>query len=163
MSEVNLMCQNCNLDEKQKKLQEVLNKHKDTKGGLIPVLHEAQEIYGYLPLSVQETIANALGIPLSEVYGVVTFYTQFSLYPKGQYKIQVCLGTACYVKGSSNILDELKKQLGIEVGQCTKDGKFSLDACRCVGACGLAPVMMINEDVYGTLMPGDVANILKKY
>ncbi|OQB51733.1 MAG: NADP-reducing hydrogenase subunit HndA [Firmicutes bacterium ADurb.Bin146] len=157
------MCQNCNLDEKQKKLQEVLNKHKDTKGGLIPVLHEAQEIYGYLPLSVQETIANALGIPLSEVYGVVTFYTQFSLYPKGQYKIQVCLGTACYVKGSSNILDELKKQLGIEVGQCTKDGKFSLDACRCVGACGLAPVMMINEDVYGTLMPGDVANILKKY
>ena len=157
------MCQNCNLDEKQKKLKEVLNKHKDTKGGLIPILHEAQEIYGYLPLSVQETIANALGIPLSEVYGVVTFYTQFSLYPKGQYKIQVCLGTACYVKGSSNILDELKKQLGIEVGQCTKDGKFSLDACRCVGACGLAPVMMINEDVYGTLMPGDVANILKKY
>ena len=157
------MCQNCNLDEKQKKLQEVLNKHKDTKGGIIPVLHEAQEIYGYLPLSVQETIANALGIPLSEVYGVVTFYTQFSLYPKGQYKIQVCLGTACYVKGSSNILDELKKQLRIEVGQCTKDGKFSLDACRCVGACGLAPVMMINEDVYGTLMPSDVANILKKY
>ncbi|MFA5341664.1 MAG: NADH-quinone oxidoreductase subunit NuoE [Clostridia bacterium] len=163
MSEVNLMCQNCNLDEKEKKLQEVLDKHKDTKGALIPVLHEAQEIYGYLPLSVQETVANALGLPLSEVYGVVTFYTQFSLYPKGQYKIQVCLGTACYVKGSSNILDELKKQLGIEVGQCTKDGKFSLDACRCVGACGLAPVMMINEDVYGTLVPSDVAKILKKY
>ncbi len=157
------MCQNCNLDEKEKKLQEVLDKHKDTKGALIPVLHEAQEIYGYLPLSVQETVANALGLPLSEVYGVVTFYTQFSLYPKGQYKIQVCLGTACYVKGSNNILDELKKQLGIEVGQCTKDGKFSLDACRCVGACGLAPVMMINEDVYGTLVPSDVAKILKKY
>ncbi|MFA5152813.1 MAG: NAD(P)H-dependent oxidoreductase subunit E, partial [Clostridia bacterium] len=136
---------------------------KDTKGALIPVLHEAQEIYGYLPLSVQEIVANALGLPLSEVYGVVTFYTQFSLYPKGQYKIQVCLGTACYVKGSSSILDELKKQLGIEVGQCTKDGKFSLDACRCVGACGLAPVMMINEDVYGTLVASDVANILKKY
>ena len=163
MSEVNLMCQNCNLDEKEKKLQEVLNKHKDTKGALIPVLHEAQEIYGYLPLSVQEIVANALGLPLSEVYGVVTFYTQFSLYPKGQYKIQVCLGTACYVKGSSSILDELKKQLGIEVGQCTKDGKFSFDACRCVGACGLAPVMMINEDVYGTLVASDVANILKKY
>ena len=157
------MCQNCNLDEKEKKLQEVLNKHKDTKGALIPVLHEAQEIYGYLPLSVQEIVANALGLPLSEVYGVVTFYTQFSLYPKGQYKIQVCLGTACYVKGSSSILDELKKQLGIEVGQCTKDGKFSFDACRCVGACGLAPVMMINEDVYGTLVASDVANILKKY
>ncbi len=157
------MCQNCNLDEKEKKLQEVLNKHKNTKGALIPVLHEAQEIYGYLPLSVQEAVANSLGLPLSEVYGVVTFYTQFSLYPKGQYKIQVCLGTACYVKGSSAILDELKKQLGIEVGQCTKDSKFSLDACRCVGACGLAPVLMINEDVYGTLVPGDIAKILKKY
>ncbi|NLF35813.1 MAG: NADH-quinone oxidoreductase subunit NuoE [Clostridiaceae bacterium] len=163
MSEVNLMCQNCNLDEKEIKLQEVLNKHKDSKGALIPVLHEAQEIYGYLPLSVQEVIANALGLPLSEVYGVVTFYTQFSLYPKGQFKIQVCLGTACYVKGSNNILEEFKKQLGIEVGQSTEDGKFSLDACRCVGACGLAPVVMINEDVYGTLVPGDVANILKKY
>ncbi|MFA7672574.1 MAG: NADH-quinone oxidoreductase subunit NuoE [Clostridia bacterium] len=157
------MCQNCSLDEKDKKLQDVIAKYKDTKGALIPVLHEAQTIYGYLPLTVQEKVAEGLSVPLSEVYGVVTFYTNFSLYPKGQYKISLCLGTACYVKGSSLVLDELKKQLGIEVGQCTADGKFSLDACRCLGACGLAPVMMINEDVYGTLVPGDVAGILKKY
>lgn len=157
------MCQNCNLDEKQKKLQEVFDKYKDTQGALIPVLHEAQEIYGYLPLSVQEAVADALEIPLSEVYGVVTFYTHFSLYPKGKYKIQICLGTACYVKGANNILEELKKRLGIDVGQSTKDGKFSLDACRCVGACGIAPVMMINDDVYGSLAVSDVADILKKY
>jgi NADP-reducing hydrogenase subunit HndA len=157
------MCQNCSLDEKDRKLQDVITKYKDTKGALIPVLHEAQTIYGYLPLTVQEKVAEGLSVPLSEVYGVVTFYTNFSLYPKGQYKISLCLGTACYVKGSSLVLDELKKQLGIEVGQCTADGKFSLDACRCLGACGLAPVMMINEDVYGTLVPNDVANILKKY
>ncbi|HHT94624.1 MAG TPA: NADH-quinone oxidoreductase subunit NuoE [Clostridia bacterium] len=157
------MCQNCNLDENQKKLQEVFDKYKDTQGALIPVLHEAQEIYGYLPLSVQEAVADALEIPLSEVYGVVTFYTHFSLYPKGKYKIQICLGTACYVKGANNILEELKKQLGIDVGQSTKDGKFSLDACRCVGACGIAPVMMINDDVYGSLAVSDVADILKKY
>jgi NADP-reducing hydrogenase subunit HndA len=130
---------------------------------LIPVLHEAQEIYGYLPLSVQEAVADALEIPLSEVYGVVTFYTHFSLYPKGKYKIQICLGTACYVKGANNILEELKKRLGIDVGQSTEDGKFSLDACRCVGACGIAPVMMINDDVYGSLAVSDVADILKKY
>ncbi|HPY97520.1 MAG: NADP-reducing hydrogenase subunit HndA [Firmicutes bacterium ADurb.Bin099] len=157
------MCQNCNLDEKQKKLQEVFDKYKDTQGALIPVLHEAQEIYGYLPLSVQEAVADALEIPLSEVYGVVTFYTHFSLYPKGKYKIQICLGTACYVKGANNILEELKKRLGIDVGQSTEDGKFSLDACRCVGACGIAPVMMINDDVYGSLAVSDVADILKKY
>ena len=157
------MCQNCNLEENKKKLQEVFDKYKDTQGALIPVLHEAQEIYGYLPLSVQEAVADALEIPLSEVYGVVTFYTHFSLYPKGKYKIQICLGTACYVKGANNILEELKKQLGIDVGQSTKDGKFSLDACRCVGACGIAPVMMINDDVYGSLAVSDVADILKKY
>lgn len=141
----------------------MFDKYKDTQGALIPVLHEAQEIYGYLPLSVQEAVADALEIPLSEVYGVVTFYTHFSLYPKGKYKIQICLGTACYVKGANNILEELKKQLGIDVGQSTKDGKFSLDACRCVGACGIAPVMMINDDVYGSLAVSDVADILKKY
>lgn len=157
------MYQNCSLDEKDKKLQDVIAKYKDTKGALIPVLHEAQTIYGYLPLTVQEKVAEGLSVPLSEVYGVVTFYTNFSLYPKGQFKISLCLGTACYVKGSSLVLDELKKQLGIDVGQCTADSKFSLDACRCLGACGLAPVMMINEDVYGTLVPSDVANILKKY
>ncbi|MGI6562362.1 MAG: NADH-quinone oxidoreductase subunit NuoE [Clostridia bacterium] len=150
-------------DAKEKQLQEIIEKYKNTEGALIPVLHEAQEVYGYLPLSVQSKIAEGLNVPLAEVYGVVTFYTQFSLYPKGAYKIQVCLGTACYVKGAALVLNELQKELGIEVGKCTEDGKFSLDACRCIGACGLAPVIMINDDVYGRLKPEDVKGIIQKY
>jgi len=161
MSENNCCC-TC-VDEKAQKLQEVIEKYKNTKGALIPVLHEAQEIYGYLPLSVQKTISEGLDIPLTEIYGVVTFYTQFSLQPKGRYKIQVCMGTACYVKGSSHILDKLQEKLGIHVGDCTEDGKFSLEACRCIGACGLAPVIMINDDVYGRLTPDDIEGILDKY
>ena len=116
-----------------------------------------------LPLSVQTKIADGLNVPLAEVYGVVTFYTQFSLYPKGAYKVQVCLGTACYVKGAGAILEEIEKELGIDVGKCSEDGKFSLDACRCIGACGLAPVIMINEDVYGRLVPSDIKGIIQKY
>jgi len=104
-----------------------------------------------------------LNIPLSEVYGVITFYTQFSLNPKGKYKIQLCLGTACYVKGANLVLDKLKEELGIDVGQCTEDGQFSLEACRCIGACGLAPVMTINDDVYGRLVPDDIKGIIEKY
>ena len=150
-------------NEKQKKLISVIEKYKDTKGALIPVLHEAQEIYGYLPLSVQKIISAGLNIPLAEIYGVITFYTQFSLNPKGKYKIQVCIGTACYVKGSGLILEELKKELGIDVGECTKDGKFSLDACRCIGACGLAPVVTVNDEVFGRLQKGDGKKILAKY
>ena len=142
---------------------EVINKHKQSKGALIPVLHEAQEIYGYLPVEVQTIIAEELDVPLAEVYGVVTFYTQFSLYPKGQYKIAVCLGTACYVKGSGDILDKIKEILGIEVGECTPDGKFSLEATRCIGACGLAPVLTVNDDVYGRLVVDDVPGIIEKY
>jgi len=155
-------CCGC-VDESSQKLQEIINKYKDTKGALIPVLHEAQEVYGYLPMSVQKTISEGLNIPLSEIYGVVTFYTQFSLKPKGKYKIQVCLGTACYVKGSGAILDKLKEKLGINEGECTEDGKFSLDACRCIGACGLAPVIMINDDVYGRLIPDNIEGIIEKY
>jgi len=158
----NNCCCGC-VDEKAQKLQEILVKYKDTRGALIPVLHEAQEVYGYLPLNVQKTIAEGLDIPLSEVYGVVTFYTQFSLNPKGKYNIQICLGTACYVKGAGQVLDKVKENLGIEVGGCTEDGLFSLEACRCIGACGLAPVMMINDDVYGRLVPDDIAGILAKY
>lgn len=150
-------------DAKEKKLQEIIEKYKGTEGALIPVLHEVQDVYGYLPLSVQTKIADGLSVPLAEVYGVVTFYTQFSLYPKGAYKIQACMGTACYVKGAGLILEELEKELGIDVGQCTSDGKFSLDACRCIGACGLAPVIMINDDVYGRLVPGDIKGIIQKY
>lgn len=155
-------CCSC-VDEKSKKLQEVIEKYKDTDGALIPILHEAQDIYGYLPLSVQKKIAEGINVPLSEVYGVVTFYAQFSLNPKGKFKISACMGTACYVKGANLVLNKLQEKLGIGVGECTKDGKFSLDACRCIGACGLAPVIMINDDVYGRLTPNDVDDILKKY
>jgi NADP-reducing hydrogenase subunit HndA len=151
------------VDERKQKLQEVFEKYKDTKGALIPVLHEAQELYGYLPLEVQLMVAEGLGISPAEVYGVVTFYTQFTLKKKGEFKIQACMGTACYVKGSSLILDKLKEKLGIHVGECTDDGKFSLDATRCIGACGLAPVIMINDDVYGRLTPDDIEGILEKY
>ena len=149
--------------EQEQALDLVIEKYKDTNGALIPVLHEAQEIYGYLPIEVQKMISEKMSVPLSEIYGVVTFYTQFSLNPKGEYKIGVCLGTACYVKGSGDILNKIKEKLHIEVGECSPDGKFSLDATRCIGACGLAPVMTINEDVYGRLAADDVEGILEKY
>jgi len=151
------------VDSREQKLNEIIEKYKNTKGALVPVLHEAEEVYGYLPLEVQKKIAEGLNIPLAEVYGVVTFYTQFSLNPKGKYKIQVCMGTACYVKGSGAILEKLKEKLEIDVGECTSDGKFSLEACRCIGACGLAPVIMINDDVYGRLVPDDIEGIIEKY
>lgn len=153
----------CCKDSKEQKLDEVIAKYKGTRGALISVLHEAQEIYGYLPMSVQKKIAEGLGISLAEVYGVVTFYTQFYLEPKGKYRINVCLGTACYVKGAGLILDKLSEILQIKSGQCTKDGLFSLEACRCVGACGLAPVIMINEDVYGRLTADDIPAIIQSY
>ena len=149
--------------EQADKLAKVIKEHKDIQGAVIPVLHEAQEIYGYLPYEVQTMIAEGLNVPLAEVYGIVTFYSRFSLYPKGKFQIGVCLGTACYVKGSNLILDKVKDILGIDVGECTPDGKFSIDATRCIGACGLAPVMTINEDVYGKLTVDQVEDILKKY
>ena len=145
------------------KLQEVIAKYKGTEGALIPVLHEAQDIYGYLPYEVQQKISEGLSVPMSEIYGVITFYTQFSIYPKGEYKIAVCLGTACYVKGSAEIIEKIKERLGIDVGQCTDDGRVSLDATRCIGACGLAPVLTVNDDVYGRLTVDDVDGILDKY
>lgn len=149
--------------EQDERLRRVIEKYKDAEGALIPVLHEAQEIYGYLPKEVQQRISEGLDIPMSEIYGVVTFYTQFSIYPKGQYQVAVCLGTACYVKGSGDIIDKIKQKLGIDVGQCTDDGKFSLDATRCIGACGLAPVLTVNDEVYGRLTVDDVDEILAKY
>lgn len=132
-------------------------------GALMPILQGAQGIYGYLPIEVMEMISGETGIPLEEIYGVATFYSQFSLNPKGQYTISVCLGTACYVKGAGDIFDRLSQKLGIGSGECTPDGKFSLEACRCIGACGLAPVMTINEEVYGRLVADDVETILAKY
>lgn len=150
-------------EEKMQKLLEIIEKHKDERGALIPVLHDAQNLYGYLPLEVQEVISDGLGIPLTEVYGVVTFYSQFTLTPKGKYKIGVCLGTACYVRGSQKIMDRVMKELDIKLGETTEDGSFTLDATRCLGACGLAPVLMINDEVYGRLVESDIPKILEKY
>ena len=144
-------------------VKEIVSKHRDVPGCLMQILQETQEKYGYLPIELQETIADELDIPLTEVYGVATFYSQFTLKPKGKYKIGVCLGTACYVKGSQGILDKVNEVLGTAVGDTTEDGKFSVDATRCVGACGLAPVMSINEDVYGRLTPAEVPGILENY
>lgn len=149
--------------EQEKMLNEVISAHKEQKGALMPVLQQAQEIYGYLPIEVQTMIANGLNVPLEEVYGVSTFYSQFSLYPKGKYKISVCLGTACYVKGSGDVFDKLTRTLGIKSGECTPDGRFSLDACRCVGACGLAPVLTVNDEVFGKVTVDDVDTILSKF
>ncbi len=149
--------------EQEKALLEVIDRLKDQRGALMPILQEAQDIYGYLPEEVQQIIAKGLKIPFEEVYGVATFYSQFALNPKGKYKVSVCLGTACYVKGSGEVYARLAKELGIEGGECTADMNFSLEACRCVGACGLAPVIMINDEVYGRLVPDDVPKILAKY
>ena len=152
-----------NHNEKYEKLASVIEEHKSQKGGLMPVLQEAQAIFGCVPVDVQEIIADGLGKTLSEVYGVATFYSQFSLTPKGKYNISICLGTACYVKGADKVLDRLVAKLGIQPEECTPDGVFSLTACRCIGACGLAPVLTVNEDVYGRLVPEDVDKILAKY
>jgi NADP-reducing hydrogenase subunit HndA len=149
--------------EQEKQLLDIIASHKETPGALMPVLQEAQELYGYLPIEVQKIIADGMNLPLEEVYGVVTFYSQFTLNPKGKHKVSVCLGTACYVRGSGSIAEQVAKSLGIEAGGITPDGKFSFDAVRCVGACGLAPVMIVNDDVYGRLVPEDVDGILKKY
>ncbi len=149
--------------EQKQQLQEVIERNKVQPGALLPILHEAQEIYGYLPIEVQQRVADGLGISLSEVYGVATFYSRFSLTPKGKHRVSVCLGTACYVKGADKVLAEVEKKLGIKSGECTEDGLFSIDSCRCVGACGLAPVMMIGEEVYGKLTPAMVDKILDKY
>ena len=149
--------------EQEQKLHEIIEKHKNDPGAVMPVLQEAQDVYGYLPIEVQTMIAEGLGVPLEEVFGVSTFYSQFALTPKGKYNISVCLGTACYVKGSGDVYARLSEALGIKGGECTADGKFSLEACRCIGACGLAPVLTINDEVYGRLKPDDVDDILAKY
>lgn len=145
------------------KLREVIAKLKDVPGALMPIMQEAQEIYGYLPIEVQKIIADEMNIPLEKVYGVATFYAQFSLNPKGKYIVGVCLGTACYVKGAKDVYDKVVSCLGIENGGVTSDGKFSLQSTRCIGCCGLAPVMMINDDVYGRLVPEDIPGIIEKY
>ncbi|MBP3388308.1 MAG: NAD(P)H-dependent oxidoreductase subunit E [Clostridia bacterium] len=149
--------------EQEAQLNEVIAANKHDPSRLMGVMQEAQDIYGYLPLEVQSMIAEGMNVPLEKVYGVATFYAQFSLSPKGQYNISVCLGTACYVKGAGDIFDRLSERLGIGADECTLDGKFSLTACRCIGACGLAPVLTVNDEVYGRLTVDDVDTILAKY
>ena len=149
--------------EQAAKLDAVIAECTPDVSKLMHVMQEAQGIYGYLPFEVQQKIADGMKVPLEKVYGVATFYAQFALSPKGKYAISVCLGTACYVKGAQELLDELSAQLGIGAEECTADGKFSLTACRCIGACGLAPVMTVNDDVYGKITAADIAGILAKY
>ena len=149
--------------EQEAQLQQVIAENKHDKSNLMVVMQKAQDIYGYLPLEVQNMIAEGMEVPVEKVYGVSTFYAQFSLSPKGKYNISVCLGTACYVKGAGEIMDKLSERLGIGADECTADGKYSLTACRCIGACGLAPVLTVNEDVYGRLTADDVDDILAKY
>ena len=149
--------------EQEQQLKAVIAENCHDKSNLMVVMQKAQDIYGYLPFEVQNMIAEGMGVPLEKVYGVATFYAQFSLSPKGKYNISVCLGTACYVKGSGDLFDKISEKLGIGADECTEDGKFSLTACRCIGACGLAPVLTVNDDVYGRLSVDDVDGILAKY
>lgn len=152
--------------EQEKDLRQKISELKGihTHGdALMPALQYAQDLYGYLPIEVQKIVAEELDVFLETVYGVATFYSQFTLAPKGKYNVQVCMGTACYVKGAGEVLNEIADQLGISSGGITEDGKFSLEACRCIGACGLAPVITVNEDVYGRLGAGDIEEVLAKY
>lgn len=149
--------------EKYDRIAAVIDEYRDREGSLIQILHMAQGIYGYLPLQVQQFIAERLGKPLSEVSGVITFYSLFSTEPKGENTIRVCLGTACYVRGGKKIIERLREILGVEVGGTTKDGKFTLEVMRCIGACGLAPAMTINDKVYKQVNPDKLRNIISKY
>ncbi|NLZ45715.1 MAG: NAD(P)H-dependent oxidoreductase subunit E [Clostridiales bacterium] len=149
--------------EQEAELMKIIEANKSDKGALMMVLHSAQELYGYLPIEVQKIIAKEMDIPLEKIYGVVTFYSQFSLNPKGKYTISVCLGTACYVKGAGDIFEKLSEELGIKGGETTSDGKYTLVDCRCIGACGLAPVLTVNEDVYGRITVDDIPGIIAKY
>ena len=144
-------------------LKQIVAEHRDDPGGLMPVLQKTQEEYGYLPFELQNAIAQEMGISISEVYGVATFYSQFTLTKKGEYLVSVCLGTACYVKNAQNVLDRLSQELGIKAGTTSEDGKFTLEATRCLGCCGLAPVIKINEEIYGGLVPDDIPGIIARY
>ena len=163
MQESNEKCKNCMEEKTVKELEKILSGYSNDKSNLIQILNEVQEKFGYVPTIVQEEIAKYLGIEVAEVYGVVTFYSRFTLKPKGKYAISVCMGTACFVKGGEQILERVKQKLGIEEGQTTEDGKFSIDATRCIGACGLAPVFTVNEEVYGKATPQLVDKVIKEY
>ena len=149
--------------EQQEQLFKVIDENGGTHGSVMPILQKAQEIYGYLPIEVQTMIAEKMDVPLEEIYGVSTFYSLFALTPKGKYNVSVCMGTACYVKGAADVLGKICEELGIQPEECTQDGKFSITECRCIGACGLAPVMTVNDDVYGRVSVSEVEDILSKY
>ena len=149
--------------EQQEQLFKVIDEDGGTHGSVMPILQKAQEIYGYLPIEVQTMIAEKMDVPLEEIYGVSTFYSLFALTPKGKYNVSVCMGTACYVKGAADVLGKICEVLGIQPEECTQDGKFSITECRCIGACGLAPVMTVNDDVYGRVSVSEVEDILSKY
>jgi NADP-reducing hydrogenase subunit HndA len=150
-------------DSKIQQLVDVCKSFNNDGGELINVLHKAQSLFGYLPAEVQEVVAKELKISVAKVYGVVTFYSFFSMIPKGRHPISICMGTACYVRGAEKVLEEFKSQLKMAVGETSADGKFSISCLRCVGACGLAPVVTIGEKVYGRVAPDEVANILAEY
>jgi NADP-reducing hydrogenase subunit HndA len=169
MKEKNCCCESVQdsscaiIDERELVLEEIIKEHKDVKGALVPILHKVQELYGYIPTSAQEKISSDLNIPLSEIYGVISFYHNFSTKPKGKYTISVCMGTACYVKGAGDILQRFKDKLNVEEGGSTEDGLFTVEACRCLGACGLAPVLTVGDKVYGQLTLNDVDKIIEEY
>ena len=155
-------CQ-CGNNEKDERIDKILLKYDKNKSNLIQILNEVQETYGYIPENIQLEISKYLGVEMAEIYGVITFYARFSLKPKGKYNVAVCLGTACFVKGSERVLERVKQKLGIDVGQTTPDGKFSIEATRCIGACGLAPVFTVNDEVYGKATPELVDKVLDEY
>ncbi|KAB3533535.1 NADH-quinone oxidoreductase subunit NuoE family protein [Alkaliphilus serpentinus] len=157
------MARNLFTEENFQRLNEVIEANRQKQGALMPILHEAQKIFGCVPMEVQKIIAEKLLIPLSEIYGVVTFYSQFTLEPRGEYVVGVCMGTACYVRGAQPILDKISQLTNTKVGKTSEDGKFTLEATRCIGACGLAPVITVNEDVYGRLELKDIPGIIEKY
>ncbi len=164
MSKINLTSVPFKGTKKQEEeLRAALADIKKMNGALMPALQTAQGIYGYLPIEVQKIVSEELNVPLEEIFGVATFYSQFKLNPVGKYSVSVCLGTACYVKGAGNIIDRLKRELNLEEGGTSADGMFSLAATRCIGCCGLAPVLTVNEDVYGKLVADDIPGILSKY
>ncbi len=158
------MCSDCHTNEKKiDELMAVINENKKKPGPLMPTLHKAQKIFGCVPLEVQKIISHELNESLAKIYGVITFYAQFSLEPKGEFVVGVCLGTACYVKGAQKILDRVARDINLGVGETSADGKFTLEATRCIGACGLAPVFTVNEDVYGNVSEEETTEAMKKY
>lgn len=156
-------CKNCSCNKYDEKLLEIAKKYEGNPNDIIEALHEVQNFYGYVPSNAQKCLSEYLKVPMSEIYGIITFYSRFKLQPKGKYNIQVCLGTACYVKGSNLVMEAFEKELGIKRGQMTEDGLFSLEEVRCIGACGLAPAIVVNEEVYGKMEPSKVHELVEKY